>query len=302
MDLMTIILAATTLLVMAVVLTYILGWADKAFHVEVDPRVEDVIEALPGVNCGGCGYIGCSEYAEAVVLNAEVVNKCTVGGPNCTEELAQIMGVEAESAVKLRAIIHCGANYEQRLGRSKYKGEQRCIAANLVTDVQGCIFGCLGFGDCKRSCDYGAINIVDGLSRIDYEKCVGCGACSKICPRNIITITAFTHRRMLAVECSNTDKLKEVTKVCTVGCLGCGACTRVSDMFFLQNNLSTIKYDEYGDDRMDELIKASEKCPKKRIIFMGPPLKEGEKDEDQKSDKVITPDFKTTVDDTEWRG
>ncbi len=302
MNLITLILAATTLFVMAIVLSYILGWADKAFHVEVDERVELIIDKLPAVNCGSCGYIGCNEYADAIVLASEVVNKCTVGGDSCTQAIAEIMGVDSETAIPMRAIVHCGAVYEQRLGRSKYDGENRCIAANLVTDVQGCIYGCLGFGDCKRSCDYDAIKIVDGLSRIDYEKCIGCGACAKVCPRNIITITAFTHKRMLAVECSNNDKSKEVTKVCTVGCLGCGACTRVSDIFFLENNLSTIKYENYDDDKMDELIKASERCPKKRIIFVGPPLKEGETEKDQKSDKVITPDFKTTVDDTEWRG
>ena len=62
------------MIVMAVLFTFVLGWANRAFHVEVDPRIEKVMADLPGVNCGGCGYVGCGEYAEAVVLENAAVN------------------------------------------------------------------------------------------------------------------------------------------------------------------------------------------------------------------------------------
>ena len=39
----------------------------KIFHVEVDPKIEQILEVLPGVNCGACGYPGCAVYAEALV-------------------------------------------------------------------------------------------------------------------------------------------------------------------------------------------------------------------------------------------
>ena len=61
-------------------------------------------------------------------------------------------------------MVHCGARYSDRLGRSPYIGEQRCGPANLVTDVQGCTYGCLGFGDCTRACNYEAIHVEDGLA------------------------------------------------------------------------------------------------------------------------------------------
>ena len=76
-----------------------------------------------------------------------------------------------------------------------------CRAANLVADVQGCTYGCLGFGDCSRACNYDAIQVVDGLATVNYYNCIGCGACAKVCPRNIITITPFKAKRMLAVAC-----------------------------------------------------------------------------------------------------
>ncbi len=295
----TIGLAAGTMLVMSLVFSYVLGWANSAFHVEVDPRIDAVMDALPGANCGGCGFIGCGEYAEAVVDSNAPVNKCTVGGESCAANLAQIMGVEIGAALPFRPIVHCGAHYDDRLGRTGYHGEPRCASANIVADVQGCTYGCLGFGDCARACNYDALHVIDGLATVDYEKCVGCGACAKVCPRNIITITPFKAERILAVTCSNKDKGKDITKVCTVGCIGCGACARISSLFTIEDNLSKINYDAYEPVCGIDVIKACEKCPRHRIVFVGKSISE---DVVEFTGEVVEPEFKTTVDDTEWRG
>lgn len=302
MSLVTVGLAAAIMLAMALVFSYILGWANTTFHVEVDPRVDAVADALPGANCGGCGFIGCGEYAEAVVAG-EQVDKCVVGGESCTEALAQIMGVTVGHSYPARPIVHCGAHLEDRLGRSAYRGEPRCAAANLVADVQGCTYGCLGFGDCQQACNYDSIHVIDGLATVDYEKCVGCGACAEACPRNIITITPFKSDRMLAVTCSSKDKGKDVIKVCNIGCIGCGACARISNLFKLEDNLSTIDYDAYTPECGLDVLKACEKCPRHRLVFVGKPSAEDlAATADIVTPEVVEPDFKTTVDDTEWRG
>ncbi|MDX2500388.1 MAG: (Fe-S)-binding protein [Deltaproteobacteria bacterium] len=299
----TIGLSATTMLTLAVVLSYILGWASKKFQVDVDERVLTIIEALPGANCGGCGYVGCGEYAEAVALESEIVTKCTVGGQSCALQVAAIMGVEIGETLPYRPIVHCGAHYADRLGRTEYRGEMQCAAANLVTDVQGCTYGCLGFGDCARVCNFDALHVIDGLATVDYEKCTGCGACAKVCPRNIITLTAFKSDQMLAVTCSNKDKGKDVIAVCNVGCIGCGACARTSSLFTLKDNLSTINYDAYEPACSLEVLEACEKCKRQRLVFVGKPTATDlEKAADLDSPVVVEPDFKTTVDDTEWRG
>jgi Na+-translocating ferredoxin:NAD+ oxidoreductase RNF subunit RnfB len=299
----TIGLSAGTMLSMAVVLTAILGWANKKFHVDVDQRALSIINVLPGANCGGCGYVGCGEYAEAVALEHEEVNKCTVGGQSCAMAVAAIMGVEVGETLPYRPIVHCGAHYTDRLGRNEYRGEMRCSAANLVTDVQGCTFGCLGFGDCARACNFDALEVVDGLATVDYEKCVGCGACAKVCPRNIITITPFKSEQMLAVTCSNKDKGKDVIAVCDVGCIGCGACARTSSLFTLKDNLSTIDYDAYSPTCSLEVLDACNKCKRQRLVFVGKPTTDDlEKTVDMEAPALVEPDFKTTVDDTEWRG
>ncbi len=303
MNVVTIGLSAGTLLAMAVVLSYILGWASKAFHVEVDPRVTAIMDALPGANCGGCGFVGCSEYAEAIVGEDAPVNKCPVGGESCAAAVADIMGVVLTDTLPYRPIVHCGAHTEDKLLRSEYLGEKTCAAANLVAGVQGCTYGCLGFGDCVAACNYDAIHIVDGLSVADYDKCVGCGACAKTCPRNIITMTAFKFERMLAVLCSNKDFGKTVKEVCKVGCIGCKACAKACNLIQIDSNLSSINYELYCRDYEEDLKTAVEKCPQKKLVLVGKPTaKHLEETKDMEVPELIEADFKTTVDDTEWWG
>ncbi len=265
----TIGIAALTMITMAVILSYILGWASKAFYVEVDPRVEEVRDALPGANCGGCGYLGCSEYAVAIVTDNAPVYKCPVGGEACAAKIASIMGVDPGVSMLYRPIVHCGASCDDRLGRMDYQGEQRCSAAQFVAGIQKCAFGCLGFGDCVRACKYDAIHIVNGLAEVDYDTCVGCGACAKACPRNIITIENFTEPAMPVVACSNTDKGKDVTSVCSKGCIGCKACTRISSVFSMKADISVCDYSSYSHLISAEVKKAMDKCPKNCIKFVG---------------------------------
>ncbi len=148
--------AAALLTVMAVAFGVVLGWANRAFHVEVDPKVEAINDALPGANCGGCGFVGCSEYAEAVAQNATTIDLCGPGGADCAKRLAKIMGVEVEESFPYRAVVHCAAHDNERFQRRPYDGEKTCVSANLVGGVQGCTYGCLGLGDCFKACQYDA--------------------------------------------------------------------------------------------------------------------------------------------------
>lgn len=267
----TLAIAAGTMLVMAVLFSYVLGWANKTFKVEVDPKIEAVLEVLPGVNCGGCGYLGCSDYAVAVVTDNDPVNKCTVGGEDCATRVAQIMGVEVGEMVKVFAVVHCGAHSDDCLKSTEYRGEKRCASAHQVAGVQGCTYGCLGFGDCVRACNYDAIHVVDGLAEVDYTKCIGCGACSKVCPRGIISITGFQSQVIPMVACSNKDKGKDAKAVCKAACIGCKACVKQSDLFSVTDNLSTCEYDAYSEDHSEQVAKAIEKCPTDCIHFIGKP-------------------------------
>ena len=296
-----VLLAGGTMAVLAVFMTYVLGWANNTFHVEVDPRVEKAEEILPGANCGGCGYVGCREYAEAVV-GGEAVNKCTVGGTGVAQELAGLLGVDVAQTWPYRAVVHCGARYADRLGIMPYRGEPTCSAANMISGVQGCTYGCLGFGDCVVACDFDAIHLVDGVAVVDYQRCTGCGACARVCPRHIITMVPFKAETMMVVSCSNKDTGKEVTAVCKVGCIGCGACARVNPLLQIQDGLAGIDYEQYDPDSVD-FTAALGKCPRESMVWVGKPsARELAAVADEQLPERIEADFKTTVDDTEWRG
>jgi electron transport complex protein RnfB len=298
----TVIIAAVSMLILSVLMGYVLGWANVKFAVKVDQRITDINVALPGANCGGCGYVGCNDYAEAVVNNGAAINLCAPGGASCAEAIASIMGVEVGETLPYRPVVHCAAGYDQRLKRHEYTGEKKCISANMVAGVQGCTYGCLGFGDCKKVCKYVAIEIVNGLSTIDYEKCIGCGACAKICPRRIITMVPFKYERVLVVKCSNKDFGKEVTEVCTFGCIGCKSCTRNSPIFSMDANIPVIDYDKFdpSDSALDVVL---DKCPRESLVYVGKPTpKHIETVKGEEVPKRVKADFKTTVDEAEWRG
>lgn len=298
-----VILAAGTMLALALLTALVLGWANEAFHVEVDPRIDQINDVLPGVNCGGCGYVGCNEYAVALVAGQVTPDKCTVGGVSCAAAMAQILGVELVQTWAYRPVVHCGATAAQRLGRSEYLGEPTCAAANIISGIQGCTYGCTGLGDCERSCTFDAIHMIDSLAVVDYDKCTGCGACARDCPRNIISMVPFKSERMVAITCSSKDFGKDVKAVCKVGCIGCAVCQRTSELFTVSDNIPLIDYDKYDPQQMGDLLVAIEKCPTKRIVLVGKPSPEDlAAVAQEETPKIIEADFKTTVDETEWHG
>lgn len=143
----------------------------KVFAVTKDERAEKVELALPGANCGACGYAGCSAYAKAVAEGAPV-NQCLAGGAAVAEKIAAIMGVEAGAATEYKAMIACQGDTAHTKKRYEYHGIPSCAACNvLYNGDSSCPFGCLGFGDCARACKFGAIQVVDGVARVDEQKC-----------------------------------------------------------------------------------------------------------------------------------
>ena len=164
----------------------ILVAAAKFMAVEEDPRIEEVASCLAGANCGGCGYAGCADYAKAVVMDGVPCDKCAPGGPKAAAAIAKIMGGEA-SAVEKKAVVQCQGSSEHCKPAYDYKGIQTCAAAaTLYGGPKTCSFACIGLGDCTKVCKFDAIHIVDGVAKVDKDKCTGCGACAKKCPKKII--------------------------------------------------------------------------------------------------------------------
>lgn len=174
-----------------------LGIASKVFHVEVDPRITAIEEALPGANCGGCGYAGCSGAAEAISVSKAEVNICVAGGPEVYAKIAEIMGVSFEAAERKYAILNCRGG-ERADKKYIYEGVDDCRAAVLLYGGEkDCNVGCIGLGTCVKSCKFDAVKIGDeGIPVFNEMKCVGCGTCVNNCPKGILSLVTERARLM----------------------------------------------------------------------------------------------------------
>ena len=166
-----------------------LGIASKVFAVYVDPNITAVEDELPGANCGGCGYAGCSACAEAIAKGKAPANACIVGGEEVSAAVAAILGVEVGAAEKLIAEVGCRYNVANADLQYNYGGIQDCRAEVLIGGgIKECPIGCLGLGSCGRACPFHAIKMVDGLPQVDPHLCTGCGTCVRTCPKGIIQL------------------------------------------------------------------------------------------------------------------
>ena len=151
---MNILYAFLVLGVMGAVFGCILAVASKVFAVETDDRLEPIIEALPGANCGGCGYAGCAAYAQAIIDGKAEIGRCAAGGSAAAAKISAIMGVEAKEVERTVALVRC-RGYDRQL-KGPYDGLEDCVAASKVAGRGpiSCKFGCLGFGNCVRAVSY----------------------------------------------------------------------------------------------------------------------------------------------------
>jgi len=173
-----------------------LAAASKIFYVYVDPKIVAVDETLPGANCGGCGYPGCSANAEAIVAGKSPANSCVAAGPEVAEAIAALLGLSIEAAEPDIAKPGCTYGLAEADLKYLYDGVNDCRAAALLGGgMKVCSIGCLGLGTCARACPFDAIKMgPDRLPVVDEKRCTGCGTCERVCPKHIITLSSVTRR------------------------------------------------------------------------------------------------------------
>lgn len=242
----------------------VLVTASIVMFVPVDERIEKISEILPGANCGGCGCAGCGDYAKTIVEDGNGLTKCAPGGPDLVGKLAAIMGAEAGDVVVMKAVVGCSGTCEKTQKRFEFEGELKsCLSVKSLYGGDGnCVAGCLGYGDCVASCGFDAIFIVDGIAKVDREKCVGCGACSTACPNSIISIIP-DHKRKPIVGCLNEEKGAITGKQCTAGCIGCTKCVKAcpKDAIVMKNSVAVIDQEKCVGCQL-----CIKECPKKVIV------------------------------------
>ena len=254
-----IILLSVTGLICATLITV----ASKLMFVKVDPRMEKVKKALPGANCGACGFSSCESYAEALISGEAAANLCPPGGDEVCETISAILGIDAGGGLsKKLAIVHCIGDAVTVEDKVDYVGINTCFAAaKYYGGHRSCTFGCIGFGDCVHVCPSSAICVESKLARIDPRKCSGCGVCLKVCPTGVISVESGPVH--VVVMCKNTEKGASLKDKCKKGCIGCRKCVKVcpAEAITISDSLAVIDYAKCTGCR--ECIDA---CIKKCIV------------------------------------
>lgn len=232
--------------ILGILFGIILMVVSKYFHVDTDPRVAEVLEALPHAHCGACGFAGCEAYAEAVVLDPHVSpDLCIPGGALCAGAVALIVGKNSsvsEVGPQKIARLLCNGGKVNAVFNDDFEKTTSCKDAH-VAGANGliCPAGCMGLGDCKASCKFASIIMSDaGIPVINATSCVGCGACTKACPRGLLVMEIPSPS--VTVQCSSLDKGQVVRTYCKTGCIACGICVKTCPVtaIVLENNCAKI--------------------------------------------------------------
>ncbi|MDP8253740.1 MAG: 4Fe-4S binding protein [Candidatus Kaelpia aquatica] len=255
------ILASIAMLFVAVFFAFIVWLVYKRFWVKIDPKLEEAMGMLTGLNCGACGFSSCEIFAKAVSEGKEA--RCPMLDNGKMSKLYNILGTKGQESTLKKAIVLCKGTDKDKKFYAQYKGIGSCHAASLNAAYQGCSYGCLGFGDCIKSCPVSAISLRDGLVIVDMDKCIGCGLCVKECPRGIIELIDYNGKFIVSVACSNKDSILEVKEACKVGCIGCSLCVKLSSKgsFKMEDKLAKVSYSGSDLDREEDYKKIADKCP-----------------------------------------
>lgn len=242
---LTIIVPVLIAVALAALFAFLLNFLGEKLAVERDPVIDEIERNLSGANCGGCGYAGCSQFAEALFKGDADVSRCNPTSKQNKEKIAKLLGKKADVRETV-AVVHClGGN--KCKDKFSYQGYGDCTSAELLSGgSKMCEFGCMGLGTCSKACKFDAIKVNrnTAVAQVDEDKCTSCGACVSACPKKIIG--RIPKDAKVYIGCSNLNKGKDIIKVCDVGCIACGKCVRTCPVgaISLDDNLAAIDYDK----------------------------------------------------------
>ena len=248
---------------LAAILAALLTIAAKYLAVEEDERLETLLAVLPGNNCGACGQPGCRGFAQALLTGSAQPAACTVSTTEQKNHIADLLGVAVGEATTRVARLACAGGSNVSRFRADYVGERSCAAAVTISGGgKGCVWGCLGYGDCARVCDFDAIELNEhDLPEVLEDACTACGDCVEACPKELFSLVPAADR--LWVACRNEQAGDALLEDCRVACTACARCAfDAPEQVTMAGNLPVIA------DSQTAGREAIERCPTGAIVWI----------------------------------
>ena len=227
---------------MGAVFGLVLAVASKVFAVETDERLEPMIGGAARRQLRRLRLFRAARLTRRPSWRASAkIGLCASGGDASAQAMAKIMGVTAAKTERVVAMVRCRGHHT---AKARYDGIHDCRSAMFVggNGPSACPSGCLGFGSCVSACRFDAIHVVDGVAKVDPEKCTGCLQCAAVCPRKVIVPVSYDADIVIA--CSNHERGAYTRRECDMGCVGCHLCEKQCefDAIHVVHNLAVIDY------------------------------------------------------------
>jgi Na+-translocating ferredoxin:NAD+ oxidoreductase RNF subunit RnfB len=248
------------------VFAILIALAYRKLRVYEDPRIDVVTAMLPGANCGACGFPGCRGFAEQAVAGKVKPANCNVINDEGAAAIAKYLGVDVGEANRRVARLLCAGGTNVAAQQAEYRGLPTCAAAAAVAGGgKACAWGCIGYGDCAVSCDFGAITMLpNGLPQVDLALCTACGDCVDACPKGLFQIVPLDQK--LLVQCRSLIEGDEALEACRVACTTCGKCVldAAPGVVSIESGVAVVNYEK----NMLADPSATRRCPTGAIVWL----------------------------------
>jgi Na+-translocating ferredoxin:NAD+ oxidoreductase RNF subunit RnfB len=248
------------------VFAILIALAYRKLRVYEDPRIDVVTAMLPGANCGACGFPGCRGFAEQAVAGKVKPANCNVINDEGAAAIAKYLGVDVGEANRRVARLLCAGGTNVAAQQAEYRGLPTCAAAAAVAGGgKACAWGCIGYGDCAVSCDFGAITMLpNGLPQVALALCTACGDCVDACPKGLFQIVPLDQK--LLVQCRSLIEGDEALEACRVACTTCGKCVldAAPGVVSIESGVAVVNYEK----NMLADPSATRRCPTGAIVWL----------------------------------
>ncbi len=202
MNFVPVIIATVVVGAVGLVIGLLLGVAGQFLAVTLDEKEVAIRAALPGNNCGACGYPGCDGLAKAIFNGEAPYDTCPVGGQASADAIKRILehGVpdpDSEGGVVEAAMaVSAGAATTEAAEAAANTAAANAAAARKEAPKKKPVRkahparpeDCVACHICENSCKFDAVHVSEDHPEVDVTKCIGCSLCVRECPKDVLEI------------------------------------------------------------------------------------------------------------------